>query len=327
MTELSPNPSPKKPRIIPLDGLDELAEDAAPILDAPAVTVPAMARLGPRSGWGGAVVLTAIAVLLGAYAWVTAMAFLDGLLVSFPILGLVFAAAVAVLATGLTLFSLGEIRALIKMRSLAGLRRRADACAAQPELATAMALAGQVDQATPGPRFMDNPEFKSTLTEQLDADAVLALIERDMVGPLDHAALRDIEAATRQVATITAIMPLPVIDMLTALAVNLRMIRRVSQRYGGRAGWVGSWRLIRAVLGHLVATGAVAIGDDLIGSVAGGSVLGKVSRRFGEGVVNAALTARVGMAAMDVCRPMPHVNMPRPRVTGILRRALVGLFS
>jgi hypothetical protein len=49
----------------------------------------------------------------------------------------------------------------------------------------------------------------------------------------------------------------------------------------------------------------VAVGDDLIGSVAGGSVLSRVSRRFGEGVVNGALTARVGVAAMEVCRPLP----------------------
>ena len=42
------------------------------------------------------------------------------------------------------------------------------------------------------------------------------------------------------------------------------------------------------------ATGAVAAGDDLIHTVAGGGVLAKVSRRFGEGVVNGALTARVG---------------------------------
>jgi putative membrane protein len=105
------------------------------------------------------------------------------------------------------------------------------------------------------------------------------------------------------------------------------MIRRIAEVYGGRSGTLGAWRLLRAVLTHLVATGAVAIGDDMIGSVAGGSVLSKVSRRFGEGVVNGALTARVGIAAMEVCRPLPFGEGRKPTVTGLLRRALSGLFG
>ena len=106
-----------------------------------------------------------------------------------------------------------------------------------------------------------------------------------------------------------------------------RAVRRIAEIYGGRAGTLGAWRLTRAVLTHLVATGAVAVGDDLIGSIAGGSLLSKVSRRFGEGVVNGALTARVGVAAMEVCRPLPFHRGTRPSVTRIGRRALSGLFG
>ena len=105
------------------------------------------------------------------------------------------------------------------------------------------------------------------------------------------------------------------------------MIRRIAEIYGGRSGTLGSWRLARAVMTHLVATGAVAVGDDLIGSVAGGGVLSKISRRFGEGVVNGALTARVGVAAIEVCRPLPFTRSRRPSVTGLVKRALTGLFG
>jgi len=115
--------------------------------------------------------------------------------------------------------------------------------------------------------------------------------------------------------------------VVAALTSNLRMIRRIAEIYGGRSGTLGSWRLARAVMTHLVATGAVAVGDDLIGSVAGGGVLSKISRRFGEGVVNGALTARVGVAAMEVCRPLPFTRGKRPSVTGLVKRALTGLFG
>ncbi|HMO72286.1 MAG TPA: YcjF family protein, partial [Paracoccaceae bacterium] len=64
------------------------------------------------------------------------------------------------------------------------------------------------------------------------------------------------------------------------------MVRRLSAIYGGRSGGLAGWRLMRRVVSHLAATGALALTDDLMGSVAGGGVLGKLSRRFGEGVVN-----------------------------------------
>ncbi|MBM06597.1 MAG: TIGR01620 family protein, partial [Oceanibulbus sp.] len=88
-----------------------------------------------------------------------------------------------------------------------------------------------------------------------------------------------------------------------------------------------SWRLTRAVLSHLVATGAVAVGDDLIEPLLGGSIVAKLSRRFGEGLVNGALTARVGVAAIEVCRPLPFVREKRPGVRGIVKRALTGVFG
>jgi putative membrane protein len=65
----------------------------------------------------------------------------------------------------------------------------------------------------------------------------------------------------------------------------------------------------------------------MLGSLAGGGVLSKLSRRFGEGLVNGALTARVGVAAMEVCRPMPFTKSRRPSVSGIVKRALTGLFG
>jgi putative membrane protein len=105
------------------------------------------------------------------------------------------------------------------------------------------------------------------------------------------------------------------------------MIRRIATIYGGRSGTLGSLRLMRGVLAHLAATGALAVGDDMIQSVAGGGLLSRISRRFGEGVVNGALTARVGVAAMDVCRPLPFRALPRPKTTNLVSRGLAGLFA
>ncbi len=165
------------------------------------------------------------------------------------------------------------------------------------------------------------------MDEQFDASGLLNLAEVELLAPLDVAASREVEAAARQVAAVTALVPLALADVATALAANLRMIRRIAEIYGGRSGLIGSWRLTRAVFTHLVATGAVAVGDDLLEPLLGGSLLSKLSRRFGEGLVNGALSARVGVAAMEVCRPLPFSPRRKPSVRKIIKNALSGLFG
>lgn len=169
--------------------------------------------------------------------------------------------------------------------------------------------------------------LKSHEDAVLDGGEILDLTERELMRPLDQAARREIENSARQVAAATALVPLALADVFVALTANIRMVRRIAEVYGGRSGTLGSWRLMRAVATHLVATGAVGVADDMISSVAGGGVVAKLSRRFGEGIVNGALTARVGLAAMDVCRPMPFHALSRPSVSSIIKTALSGMFA
>ena len=217
-----------------------------------------------------------------------------------------------------------EWRGFARLARLDALQRAAAKAALDGDLGEAKAVAEGVLRLYRGREGVDVAAAERRLGEVLDADAALGIAE-GVLGPFDEAAKREVEAAARQVATVTAVVPLALADVMAALFGNLRMIRRVAEIYGGRSGGLSSWRLTRTVLAHLVATGAVAVGDDLVHSVAGGGLLSKVSRRFGEGIVNGALTARVGVAAMEVCRPMPFAR--RPSVTGLVQRALTGVFA
>ncbi len=219
--------------------------------------------------------------------------------------------------------------ALARLGRMDKLRDRVEAVTAKGDLAETQAMLDRLTRFYRGRADLRwaIENLTTHKAEILDADALIDIAERDLMTPLDAAAKREIAAAARQVATVTAIVPLALADVVTALAANLRMVRRIAEIYGGRAGTFGSWRLLRTVLLHLVATGAVAVGDDLIGSALGGGLVSKLSRRFGEGVVNGALTARVGIAAMEVCRPMPFRSLKRPKVTTLVSSALAGLFS
>mgnify|MGYP003713728311 CR=1 FL=1 len=229
----------------------------------------------------------------------------------------------------MVLISLKEVAAFGRLRRIDRLRLRADEALANSDLKAARAVAadlltfyaGREDTRWGRDRLRDGME------DAFDADAMLGEVELDLLAPLDAAARREVEAAARQVATVTAVVPLALADVLAALTANLQMIRRIAEIYGGRSGTLGSWRLTKAVMAHIVATGAVAVGDDMLEPLLGGSLLGKLSRRFGEGMVNGALTARVGVAAMDVCRPVPFGVKTRPSVRGIVQSALTGVFK
>lgn len=324
----------RRPVILERDTAAELTPATAPpVPEAGAAEAGAMAaavalaarppsRLG-RLFW------SALAAALGFVLSLAAWDFVTGLLARNAILGGIAAGLFALVLAAAVLIVLRELAALARLARVDGLHRAAEAALGSEDLAAARDVAGRL-----ATLYARRPELSQgrarlaqRLPDQFDAQAVLELAEAELLAPLDAAARREIEGAARTVAAVTSLVPLALADVAAALAANIRMIRRIAEIYGGRAGAIGSWRLARTVTAHLVATGAVAVGDDLIGSVAGGGVLAKVSRRFGEGVVNGALTARVGIAAVEVCRPLPFRALPRPRVTSLLQRALTGLFG
>ncbi len=268
---------------------------------------------------------TLFAFVLSVAAW----NFVIGLFAANPWLGGV-ALVLLALAVGIVLVvAAGEVQAFWQLARLDSIRLAAILASGAGDLAAARAVLHRLEALymTREPMAWARARLAERQAEVLDADALMRLAEVELILPLDALARAEVEAAARQVATVTALIPLALADVATALVSNLRMIRRVAEIYGGRAGSLGSWRLLRRVFLSLVATGAVALTDDLIGSFAGGGILARVSRRFGEGVVNGALTARVGLAAMDICRPLPFVAATRPGVSATVSRALAGLFG
>ena len=267
--------------------------------------------------------------LLGFVMSLAAWEYVSGLLAANPMLGWIATGLIVLVIGTLLIIALREAAAFARLGRLDRVHRAAESARAAGDLASARTVAGQISQLYSGRAELrlGREAMMARRDEVFDVESLFSVLEAEVMAPLDLAAAREVEAAARQVATVTALVPLALADVVAALTANLRMIRRIAEIYGGRSGALGSWRLTRAVMTHLVATGAVAVGDDLISSVAGGSVLSKISRRFGEGVVNGALTARVGVAAMEVCRPLPFGADRRPSVTGMVRRALTGLFA
>ncbi|GAA6158764.1 TIGR01620 family protein [Ruegeria sp. HU-ET01832] len=325
----------KGPVLIDLEA-DEPTVDVAKAPPVPEIGQPqgqamqGVVRLAARrpsrlARWFWGLALTAVGAVVSIAAW----DFVNGLLLRAPVLGWVVTGLFAALVLVALIIALRELAAIARLSRVDGIRQAADTALAEDDLAQARAVTTKLIAFYKGrdETKWGRDKLTERMGEQFDASGLLTLAEDELLAPLDAAASREVEAAARQVATVTALVPLALADVATALAASLRMIRRVAEIYGGRAGFLGSWRLTRAVFVHLVATGAVAVGDDLLEPVLGGSVLSKLSRRFGEGLVNGALSARVGVAAMEVCRPLPFSDRHKPSTRGMIKRALAGLFS
>jgi putative membrane protein len=169
--------------------------------------------------------------------------------------------------------------------------------------------------------------FRAHAGDVHDPGELMTLLEREIMAPLDSEARRMVTRSAKRVATVTALSPMALIAVGYVLYENLRLLRALATLYGARPGWVGVMKLARMVLAHIVATGGIAMTDDLLGQFLGQDLLRRLSRRLGEGAFNGALTARIGVTALDVIRPVPFLASRPPRIRDVLAEALKPLFN
>lgn len=241
-------------------------------------------------------------------------------------LGWLGAAITATLVVAAAALILREIIGLWRLHRIDNLRTRA--AAAFSDNAKALAETVERDIATLYDARADMAAARTALAahrdDLLDGRGRITVTERFLLAPLDQRANALVMNAAKRVAVVTAVSPRALIDVVYVLAENIRLIRAMSELYGGRPGLIGFLGLMRKVISHLALTGAISIGDGLIQQVIGHGIAARLSARFGEGVVNGLLTARIGLAAHDVCRPIPFLATKRPSIS-IYLNALTGL--
>jgi putative membrane protein len=208
---------------------------------------------------------------------------------------------------GIVLRELIGFRRLARLAKLRGLVKKAIATSdpAHEQNAVAALVShyrGRPDMAWGLARVRDHSG------DVLQQGELLRLADRELLRPLDGEARRAILKSAKRVSTVAALSPIMWIAMGFVLVENVRMFRSIAGLYGGRPGVLGALRLARLVVGHIIATGGIAMTDDLLGQFVGQDLLRRLSRRLGEGAFNGALTARLGVVAVGIIRPLPYLD-------------------
>ncbi len=209
-----------------------------------------------------------------------------------------------------------EISGLLRLSAITTLRRKADAALETEDARAARSTASAIRAA-----LADRPELGHGMRRLRqhdrdihDAKQILALTERELLLPLDCAARAAIGASARRISVITSISPAAILAVAFVAYENFRMLRALAAIYGGRPGFFSILRLLRLIAGHLAVTGGMAFTDDLVQQFIGHGLTARLSRRLGEGLVNGGFTIRVGIAAVEVLRPLPYVEARPPRL-------------
>ena len=292
---------------------DMLAAEASGF-DPPAIPVPR------RKGipWG-ALFWSALSGLVLMALGLAVTSLIEDLFARAPWLGALGLALGALAALALLVIILREVIGLFRLATVEHLRSRALETIASDNRDAARALLDDMLALTRHiPRLArGRSRLETHRNDIIDGRDLVGLTERELMAPLDVEARRLISSAAKRVSVITAVSPRASVDMLFVLFNAVSLIRKLATLYGARPGMLGFIRLVRHVISHLAVTGGMAATDSIIQQMIGHGVAAKLSARLGEGVLNGLLTARLGLAAMDVTRPLPFSALPRPSLNDL----------
>ncbi len=269
---------------------------------------PPRARPWRRLLLGGGSLL--VAGLLGLEAY----DFLADLVDRSPLLGGGFALLIGATAAGaLGLFG-RELMSLRRLARAEQLRHDGERLLGSEVHGQAGPLLERIEQIYRGRPDLEGPlaAFERQASDALSDGERLRLYSTVVLMPLDREAYRLVRRGARDIAALTALSPLGVLDGVVVLGRTLVMLRAIARLYGVRPAAASSAALLRRGLRNVLAAGVGELVTDSAVEAAGASLLSVLSAKAGQGVLNGLLAAKLGLAAMQLCRPLPFTRDQLP---------------
>ncbi len=157
---------------------------------------------------------------------------------------------------------------------------------------------------SPIPEVREGIEKLRGEISNISNENILSAISQYVLSPIDREVEKVIFKYAKETGMMTAISPFPLLDGLFIIWRNIRMVNEITQLYGFRAGLFGNLLLLRRVGEQLVFIGVTEIVSEGTGLLAGQTLTSKLSKSLAEGMGNALFTLRVGIATIEVTRPI-----------------------
>jgi putative membrane protein len=317
----------RKPRAFVLDDDEAPLKPTAKIefaeepITAELTVIPPAPLPTPRRFRWAAILGGALATLVTMWAGLSATQLIEDIFARSVIMGWMALAAAGIAGFAALAIILREAWALARLRRIEHIQRDAAHAINSDDRAAAASAVDALKNL-----YRNRPDAQWGLqslaahaNDILDPRDRVMLAARYLLDSRDEEAHRIIARTARRVTLLTTVTPAAALDILFVAAQNLRMLREIATLYGGRPSTLATFRLARMVVSHLAVAGGLALSDNIIQHVVGRGLLGKLSARFGEGAVNGILTSRIGLAARDVCRPIPQEESAKETLGNLLR--------
>ncbi|NIG88307.1 YcjF family protein [Serratia symbiotica] len=140
---------------------------------------------------------------------------------------------------------------------------------------------------------------------------------------LDNQARREISHSAAELTLMIAISLLALVDMAFIAWRNIRLINRIAALYGIELGYFSRIRLFRLVLLNIAFAGASELVREVGMDWMSQDLPARLSARAAQGIGAGLLTARLGINAVELCRPLPWLEGEKPKL-GDFRSELIG---
>ncbi|CCN83387.1 conserved hypothetical protein [Vibrio nigripulchritudo SFn27] len=158
--------------------------------------------------------------------------------------------------------------------------------------------------------------------------------DQEVLQMYDSIVLKDLDAKGKALITksagesalLVAVSPLATADMLLVAWRNYKLIDDLAKLYGVELGYWSRIRLLKLVLVNMAAAGATELVADASMDLLSMDLAGKVSTRAAQGIGVGLLTARLGIRAMSLLRPVAW--QPESQIKlGEVRKGIVSRIS
>ena len=166
-------------------------------------------------------------------------------------------------------------------------------------------------------------QWLSQINEYHNSEQVMTLFSETVLSPLDKQAQKLIAKHARDNAVIVALSPVAIADVLMVAWRNFALINKITRIYGMELGYFSRLHLFKMVIKNMVFAGTT----ELVAGMLSHNVLRRLFGQAIQGLGVGILTARLGIKAMEFCRPMMFQPHEKPSLKAMSKEIYLSLVN